>query len=77
MRVSANSSSCVVSSLCVYRVPEVFDQDEEGRVVVVDTNPPAELHEDVRRAARGCPTKSIHLADDRSAGTGGRRDGTT
>jgi ferredoxin len=64
MRVSANSTSCVVSSLCVYRVPEVFDQDEEGHVIVVDANPPAGLHEAVRRAARGCPTKSICVDDD-------------
>ncbi|MBP2327269.1 ferredoxin [Kibdelosporangium banguiense] len=64
MRVSANSTSCVVSSLCVYRVPEVFDQDEEGHVIVLDANPPARLHELVRRAARGCPTKSIRVEDD-------------
>lgn len=50
-----------MASLCVYRVPEVFDQDEDGQVEVVDADPPAELHQAVRSAARGCPTRSIHI----------------
>jgi ferredoxin len=64
MRVRVDSTTCVVSSLCVYRAPEVFDQDEEGRVVVLDSEPPAELHDRVRRAARGCPTHSIHIDEE-------------
>ncbi|GAA3083744.1 ferredoxin [Streptosporangium carneum] len=61
MKVSATGETCVVSSLCVYRVPEVFDQDEEGTVRVIDPDPPAELHDAVRSAARGCPTRSIRV----------------
>ncbi|GLW06784.1 hypothetical protein Misp01_19140 [Microtetraspora sp. NBRC 13810] len=61
MKVSATKDTCAVSSLCVYRVPEVFDQDEEGAVEVIDPAPPAGLHDDVRSAARGCPTRSIHV----------------
>lgn len=61
MRVSATKETCAVSSLCVYRAPEVFDQDEDGYVEVLDAEPPADLHEDVRIAARGCPTRSIHI----------------
>lgn len=61
MRVSATKETCAVSSLCVYRVPEVFDQDEDGQVEVLQAEPPAELHEGVRSAATGCPTQSIHI----------------
>jgi len=61
MHVSATKETCAVSSLCVYRAPEVFDQDEDGAVEVIDPDPPAELHEDVRVAARGCPTRSIRI----------------
>ncbi len=50
-----------MASLCVYRVPEVFDQDEEGTVELLESDPPSELHQAVRSAARGCPTKSIHV----------------
>jgi ferredoxin len=61
VRVRATKETCAVASLCVYRVPEVFDQDEDGQVEVVDADPPAELHQAVRSAARGCPTRSIHI----------------
>ena len=61
MKVSATKDTCAVASLCVYRVPQVFDQDWEGYVEVLDAQPPAELHEDVEAAARSCPTRSIHL----------------
>jgi ferredoxin len=62
MRVTATKETCAVSSMCVYRAPQVFDQDEEdGTVRVIDAEPPGELHEAVRAAARACPTRSIHL----------------
>jgi ferredoxin len=63
MHVSANKDTCVVSSLCVYRAPSVFTQDEDGQVEVLDEAPEPELYEDVRTAARGCPTKSIRVVE--------------
>ncbi|GAA3213818.1 MULTISPECIES: ferredoxin [Nonomuraea] len=63
MHVSATKDTCAVASLCVYGVPEVFDQDEDGLVEVLDPNPSGELHDAVRHAARGCPTRSIHIRD--------------
>lgn len=60
-RVVADAATCAVSSLCVYRVGAVFDQDDEGHVVVLDGAPPPELQEEVRRAARSCPTRSIRV----------------
>lgn len=64
MRVTANSATCAVSSLCVYRLPGVFDQDEDGLVLVLDESPDSALHEEVRRAVRACPTKSIRVIED-------------
>ncbi|MEU1231271.1 ferredoxin [Streptomyces sp. NPDC005828] len=61
LRVSAERETCVTSSLCVYRLPQVFDQDEEGRVVVLDDRPPDTLRDELRRAWRGCPTRSIQV----------------
>lgn len=65
MRVAADREKCASSSLCVYAVPEVFDQDEEeGLVVVVDAQPAPALHGAVRHAARSCPTRSIRVAEE-------------
>jgi ferredoxin len=64
MRVTATSDTCAVSSLCVYRAPGIFDQDEEGHVLVLDEHPGPERYEEIRRAARGCPTRSIHVVEE-------------
>lgn len=63
-RVVADTHSCAVSSLCVYRAAAVFDQDDDGHVTVLDPSPPPALHEDVRRAARSCPTRSIRVFEN-------------
>ncbi|QNP69695.1 ferredoxin [Streptomyces roseirectus] len=63
MRVIATPSTCAVSSLCVYRLPTVFDQDEDGLVLILDDHPDPTLHEELHRAARACPTNSIKILD--------------
>lgn len=63
-QVTADADTCAVSSLCVYRARAVFDQDEEGHVIVLDRAPPAHLRAEVRRAARSCPTRSIRVFED-------------
>jgi len=64
MKVTADNTKCVVSDMCVYRVPAVFDQDEDGLVKILDPRPPAELAEDIRRAAHGCPVGAITVEED-------------
>jgi ferredoxin len=64
MHVTANNDTCAVGSLCVYRAPGIFDQDDEGHVLVLQPNPPEDMHEAVRWAARSCPTRSIHVNED-------------
>jgi ferredoxin len=61
LRVTADNTKCVVSCMCVYRAPTVFDQDEDGLVVVLDSAPPAELAQDVLSAAQGCPVGAISV----------------
>jgi ferredoxin len=65
MHVTADRSTCATSSLCVYAVPQVFDQDEdEGLVMVIEPFPASALHQAVRRAAWACPTGSIKIHDE-------------
>jgi ferredoxin len=66
MQIIVDRESCCSSSLCVYTVPEVFDQDDEGIVVVQDQHPPSRLHDIVRQAARACPTGTIRVVDDQA-----------
>lgn len=44
--------------------PEVFDQrDEDGVVVLLNENPPAEYAEGARRAAALCPAMAIQIEE--------------
>jgi len=64
VRVVVEVERCRGAGLCALNAPEVFDQDEEdGTVVVIDEEPPAELHQAVRVAAGLCPNSVIRLAE--------------
>jgi ferredoxin len=60
MRVIIDQDKCVGSGQCVLAAADVFDQrDEDGIVVLLNDNPPAGSHVDVRQAAAVCPALAI------------------
>jgi ferredoxin len=64
MRVIVDQDKCVASGQCVLSAGAVLDQrDEDGIVFLPDDRPPAELHDDVRRAAALCPARAITVVE--------------
>jgi len=64
MKVLLDQTKCVSSGQCVLAAPAVFDQrDEDGIAVLLVANPDAELHEEVREAARICPALAIAVQE--------------
>jgi ferredoxin len=60
MEIKANTQLCIGAGMCALTVPQVFDQsDDEGLVVLLEPNPPADLEEAVRRAVNLCPSGAI------------------
>jgi ferredoxin len=64
MRVSVDPDRCCSSGQCVAAVPEVFDQSEDdGVVLLIQPQPPAELQAAVRTAASICPGRAISVQE--------------
>lgn len=64
MEVTVDQDKCIASGQCALSVGKVFDQrDEDGIVVLLDADPPAELHEEIRYAAGVCPVGAIGVVE--------------
>ncbi|MEU0877239.1 ferredoxin [Lentzea sp. NPDC005914] len=63
MKITVDQDKCCGAGTCVLLAPDVFDQrDEDGIVVLLDAEPPAELHSLVREAASVCPAAAIAVS---------------
>ncbi|WP_329167268.1 ferredoxin [Streptomyces sp. NBC_01387] len=65
MKISVDEEKCCGAGQCVVIAPEVFDQrDEDGIVVLLDSEPAPDRHEAVRESAGVCPAAAIHLGEN-------------
>lgn len=63
MRISIDPDKCIASGACVIANPEVFAQDDDGIVYLLDESPAAALHDKVREASSACPAWVIELEE--------------
>jgi ferredoxin len=62
MRISADKDKCLGTGNCALVAPDVFDQDDEdGTVTLLRTEPPKGRSEAVRRAVLLCPSGAIRF----------------
>ncbi|WP_035863166.1 4Fe-4S domain-containing protein [Cryptosporangium arvum] len=61
MRVRADVETCVGAGQCVLSAPDVFDQDDDGIVRLLQDAPPPDAESAVRLAGRTCPSRSVHV----------------
>jgi ferredoxin len=64
IRVRVDAEECIGSGLCALIAPDVFDQDDDGVVVLLDEQPPATAHAAVREAASRCPAAVIAIIEE-------------
>jgi ferredoxin len=60
--VRADRDRCCGSGNCASTLPEVFDQDDEGVVVVREPEPDADLRPAVDQAVLLCPVQAIQAS---------------
>lgn len=64
MRVHADPAVCVGAGQCALRAPAVFDQGDDGTVVVLREEPGPDQRDAVREAVRLCPSGAIRTLPD-------------
>ena len=62
-RVVVDVDKCIGAGHCVLRAPLIFDQREDGMVILLDATPPAELLAAARKAADLCPAEVITIEE--------------
>nr|CUI25717.1 Ferredoxin [Streptomyces sp. MG11] len=61
MKITFDEEKCCGAGQCVLVAPEVFDQDDDGIVVLLNPSPTEDLREAVEEAAAVCPADVIHV----------------
>ncbi|RNL63385.1 ferredoxin [Nocardioides marmoriginsengisoli] len=64
MRIEVDAPKCVTSGQCVMIAPDVFDQDDDGIVIVLDENPAEGQRGVVEESAAVCPAAAIFVIED-------------
>ena len=61
MRIGADRDRCIGAGMCVMTDEAVFDQDDDGVVVVLAADVPAAEQQRVRDAVELCPSGALSL----------------
>jgi ferredoxin len=59
MNVFVDTDRCIGTGVCVAACPEVFDQSDDGTVIVLNASPGPELESKVDNAIAVCPAACI------------------
>jgi ferredoxin len=63
MRIKYDVNKCAMSGQCAATAPEIFEQSDDGTILVRDETPPSDLLDRVRDAANLCPTQAITIEE--------------
>jgi ferredoxin len=63
MKVIFDENKCKLHAQCRGAAPELFDFAPDGKLVVLNANPPEELREALQDAIDACPEQAISMED--------------
>ena len=61
MTIEVDRDICIGAGNCVLAAPELFDQDDDGIVQVLQAEVPADQEEEAREAVERCPPRALAL----------------
>ena len=62
-RVCVDVQRCIGAGHCALRAPRIFDQRDDGIVILLDATPPRGLREAAHKAADLCPSQAIAIEE--------------
>jgi ferredoxin len=63
VRITADTEVCVGAGQCVLTEPTVFDQDDDGIVVLATDHPDGQAATRARDAVSLCPSQALSIVD--------------
>lgn len=63
MRLEADQDSCITAGNCVMVADALFDQDDDGVVVLLTDEVPTDEEGHAREAVKLCPASALKLRD--------------
>jgi ferredoxin len=63
VKVEADRDVCIQAGNCVMAADAVFDQDDDGIVVVLVDDIPDDEMDHVREAVKLCPSQALRIVD--------------
>ena len=63
MRVQADRDVCIGAGVCVMNSEAVFDQDDDGIVVLLVGEVPVAEQDNARKAVQLCPSGALSIAE--------------
>jgi ferredoxin len=63
VKIEADRDVCIGAGMCVMNAEEVFDQGDDGIVVVLEVEVPPEHAEAAARAVAACPSGALLRVD--------------
>jgi ferredoxin len=64
VRIKADTDVCVGSGQCVLTEPAVFDQGDDGIVVLLTDHPDGDAAKRARDAVNLCPSQALSIVED-------------
>jgi ferredoxin len=63
MKIELAVDKCIGAGMCVGAAPELFDQDDTGRAVILNASAGPDQEEAARSAVSLCPAAAIHITE--------------
>ena len=63
LKVRVDVDKCIGAGHCVLRAPRIFDQRDDGIVILLDDSPGPDQHAALHKAADLCPSQAITIEE--------------